>query len=100
MVFVREKKKTAPLKGCEKRVILVKNPKSAVFEEAYFILRRDGEEVSEEDIVSETERLLAEGEKSEKGRLTFGIDELLFFAAGLFLALLVSAALFLITSLC
>ncbi len=76
------------IKGCQKRVIQIKSPKSEIFEEAYFILKdTEKDEPAEFDIVREAERLLAESEQQGKRRrFSFGWDEVLFFGAGIFLA--------------
>lgn len=85
------------MKGCKKRVIQIKSPKSDIFEEAYFILRPEKEDNGEEDIVLEAERILAESEEG-KGhrRFSFGLDEVLFFGAGMLLSMLFFLALWLI----
>ena len=47
------------IKGCEKRVIQIKSPKSDIFEEAYLILKDCEKEAPTCDIVREAERLLS-----------------------------------------
>ncbi len=50
------------LKGCKKNVIYIKNTGSAMFDEAYFIVsdRAQGEKRSENDIVREARRIIAD----------------------------------------
>ena len=74
------------IKGCEKRVIQIKSPKSDIFEEAYFILKDVDSEVPTCDIVREAERLISESEAGSRHRFAFGWDEIAFFLAGVFLA--------------
>ncbi len=59
------------IKGCEKRIIHVKNTNSPYFEEAYFILKSDSAcEASEGDMIKAAERIAAEAafQKNEKRR--------------------------------
>ena len=74
------------IKGCEKRVIHVKSPKSDIFEEAYFILKDADYDPPTCDIVSEAERLLSECEEGAGRRFSFGWGEVGFFGAGVVLA--------------
>ena len=55
------------MRGYQKRVIYMKNPGSAVFEEAYFVLR-DGEETAGGtfDIIEEANRIIKENTDEEK----------------------------------
>ena len=48
------------LKGCQKKILQIKNPRSEWFEEAYFILKPSAKDVVEDDIVREAERVLKE----------------------------------------
>ena len=84
------------IKGCEKRVIQIKSPKSDLFEEAYFILKDADCEAPTCDIVSEAERLLQESEAGAKHRFLFGWDEVFFFLAGILLTSLFFGVLWLL----
>ena len=84
------------IKGCEKRVIQIKSPKSDIFEEAYFILKDVDSEVPTCDIVREAERLISESEARSRHRFAFGWDEIGFFLAGVFLAAFFFAVLWLL----
>jgi len=84
------------IKGCEKRVIQIKSPKSDIFEEAYLILKDSDYEPPTCDIVREAERLLSESEEGAKHRFAFGWDEVCFFLAGVFLAALFFGVLWLL----
>lgn len=76
------------IKGCEKRVIHIKSPKSDVFEEAYFILKDADYDPPTCDIVREAERLLSESEEGARHRFSFGKGEMFFFFAGVLLTIL------------
>ncbi len=65
------------IKGCRRKVVMVKSPNSEIFEEAYFILKEENEDGhSEYDIVKEADRLLSEcrekGREKEKKKISFG----------------------------
>ena len=48
------------MKGCQKKVIFIKNTESRIFDEAYFIISRESEKsyLSEENLVSEANRII------------------------------------------
>lgn len=49
------------LKGCQKNVIILRGTDSEIFEEAFFILKRDAEidgNLRENDMISEAKRIL------------------------------------------
>ncbi|NLK38978.1 MAG: hypothetical protein GX303_01845 [Clostridiales bacterium] len=49
------------LKGCQRKIILLRNTGSNIFEEAYFVLKADAEarqDLSESDMVSEARRIV------------------------------------------
>jgi hypothetical protein len=51
------------MKGCQKRIIVMKNTGSNIFEEAYFILKDNAvrtQAISEHDMVGEAARIIAE----------------------------------------
>ncbi|MDD6095097.1 MAG: hypothetical protein PUC29_05085 [Clostridia bacterium] len=56
------------IKGCQKKIIHITNPKSPYFEEAYFVLKRGGDlgGVSEADMVKEALRIADEAVRSVK----------------------------------
>ena len=84
------------IKGCEKRVIQIKSPKSDIFEEAYFILKDSDYDTPSCDIVREAERLLSESEAGARRRFAFSWGEVGFFLAGVFLAALFFGVLWLL----
>lgn len=51
------------IKGCQKKMVIVKNISSDIFDEAYFILKDDGkfEGIKNDDMVSEANRIVASG---------------------------------------
>lgn len=65
------------MKGYQKKVIFLKNTGSNLFDEAYFVMSRDGENSSlgEEDMVSEANRIIDESlgiKRGEKKGISFG----------------------------
>ena len=55
------------LKGCNKRVVYMKNTDSDMFEEAYFIVRaKHTPHSSERDMVAEAERIIRESATEKK----------------------------------
>lgn len=83
------------IKGCEKRVVWLRNTESELFEQAYFILSDAAYEKkkTEGDVVSEAKRIIAQTpitgwweeppEKNEKRRHSTVSAKLVFFALGL-----------------
>ena len=61
------------MRGYQKRVIFLKNTGSALFEEAYFVMRREEktERRSEADMVAEADRIIEEN-FGKKKRIKFG----------------------------
>ncbi len=63
-------------KGCEKRMIMLKNTGSELFEEAYFILNsKKSKQASTSDMIKEANRIVAENsflpKMEERGRSPF-----------------------------
>lgn len=80
------------LKGCEKRILQIKSPKSELFEEAYLILKPQSTEVSEVDMVKEAERLLKEiSVKKRRLPRSFSFEDVLIFLAGVLLSAVILA---------
>lgn len=48
------------IKGCERRIIYIRDTGSAVFKEAYFVLRDGAPSVPEQSMVAEAERIIRE----------------------------------------
>ena len=75
------------IKGAQKKMIVVKTAESAVFEEAYFVLRRDSI-AEEEDMVREASRIIeSHGMKKRRRdgiKLSGIIISLAAFLAGIF----------------
>ena len=68
------------MRGFQKRVVFLKNPDSALFDEAYFVLRENGGiEASGQDMVREALHILeregGKGPQKEKGRMGGGARE-------------------------
>ena len=49
-----------PLKGCQGKIIRLKNPGGRLFEEALFVLREDARPAPEGDMLAEANRILDE----------------------------------------
>lgn len=50
------------IKGCQKKMVIVKNISSDIFDEAYFILKDDGkyDSVKNDDMISEANRIVSQ----------------------------------------
>ena len=62
------------MRGYQKRVVYLKNPGSAIFEEAYFIIKESHEADDEKTIIDEANRIIEEnsgGERKKKTRKIF-----------------------------
>ena len=63
------------MKGCQKKVIFIKNTGSKIFDEAYFIISREFEDSSEceENMVSEANRIIERsiGDGEQRLKKTF-----------------------------
>ena len=78
------------MRGCERKIIMLKGTDSEIFDEAYFLIRRDFKKESGGEIVREAERLvnvnttraMAKG-KSKRDAVAFAMGALCGFAAGL-----------------
>ena len=46
------------MRGCERKIILLKGTESQMFDEAYFLVRRDFESRRSEEIMKEAERII------------------------------------------
>ncbi len=68
------------MRGCERKIILLKGTESQMFDEAYFLVRRDFENRAREEFVREAERII------DRNTTRFRSGEkwwrLAFFAAG------------------
>ena len=76
------------IKGCQKRIIKIKDTKSHIFEEAYFILKNGASDtVSQKDIIYEATSIINKYSVSGASpkRAKKGIKHLLYFLAGIFM---------------
>ena len=90
VVFVKREGMT--LKGCQKKILQIKNPKSEWFEEAYFILKPSAKDVVEDDIVREAERVLKETSTgSKEKRRMFSWEDGLVFLLGITVTVVILA---------
>ena len=86
------KRERTVLKGCERRILQIKSPKSELFEEAYFVLKPQTNEVSDADMVKEAERLLKNMTvKKRRFPTVFSLDDLWIFLAGVLLSVVILA---------
>ena len=86
------KRERTVVKGCERRIRMVKDLKSELFAEAYFILKRENREATESEMVSEAERLLKElSYKKRPFAKGFTLDDRLVFLSGVLLAVVILA---------
>ena len=62
------------VRGCQKKIIYLKNTQSNIFEEAYFVIKDDlsCEKTEEYDMVKEANRILAENFEFEEKSTFFG----------------------------
>ena len=62
------------IKGAQKRMIVVKTGDSAVFEEAYFVMRSDemAEGKTDKDMISEADRIISENFENKRFRIGKG----------------------------
>lgn len=56
------------MKGCQREMIMLRTNESALFESAYFVLRRERESAREQDMLAEATRLIGGGEMQPKRR--------------------------------
>jgi hypothetical protein len=82
------------MRGYQKKVIYVKNPGSAVFEEAYFVLSEKEMGKGDVDIIGEANRIIEEN--TERGEKRISVRSILkngaLFAAGFFSAVIIILA--------
>ncbi len=84
------------LKGYQKRVVILKDTGSKMFEQAQFVLKEEYCDCSDFDIVSEATRLVNDGGmKIEKPRSKRKASEILPFSLGILLGALLSMVLYL-----
>ena len=80
------------MRGCERRVIMLKGTSSEIFDEAYFLLRRDFKNSEDETkIVDEAHRIVALNTTKQRKKAKIKKEILLFcfgFAAGIALSLI------------
>ena len=86
------------VKGCQRRVLHLKNTESGLFEEAFFLLRDPGgTEVSHGDMVREANRILLGAD--DRGADSKKAGKSVFFWLGLLAGLTLAAAILLLVSL-
>ncbi len=73
------------MRGCERRVIMLKGTSSEIFDEAYFLLRRDFKNAENDTkIVDEAHRIVALNTTKRRRKKTVK-RELIFFLSGVLL---------------
>ena len=84
------------LKGYQKRIVILKDTGSKMFEQAQFVLKEEYCNCSEFDIVSEATRLVNDGTvKIKKPKVKKRVSEILPFSLGILLGALISIVLYL-----
>ena len=87
------------VRGCEKKVVFLKNTGSEYFEEAYFVLCDSHESVGGGDVVAEANRIIREmegGDKNRGKRKLFSFGNIASFSFGFIISALFSALIVLI----
>ena len=83
------------MRGCQKSVIYLKNTGSELFDEAYFVVSREGESlgVGESDMIYEANRIIDESLNEESvGRQSLVLRRILGFALPFLLGAVISTA--------
>ena len=81
------------LKGCQKKIIFLKDTESNLFEEAYFVIKPEFQNKSEEDIIAEATKIANGGfvekklSKRNRGALGFFLFSLGVFVGSIIFAL-------------
>lgn len=81
------------IKGCQKKIIQIKDTKSPVFEEAYFVLKNGvTDAISEKDIISEAMSVINRYSKSDISphRIKKGIKKPVYFFVGIAIGVILS----------
>ena len=68
------------LRGCQKQMIVLQTTESPMFETAFFVLRREKEQVGHEDMITEANRIIGNGVAAR--RRARGFSRLLSFLLG------------------
>lgn len=92
--FVR-KRSEETLRGCQRKIILLKGTDSQIFDEAYFLLRRGAETFGNAEIIREAERIVNRNTTRRRRRVTRrdGIAFVLGIACGIACGLLIGIVL-------
>ena len=93
--ILSQTKGVTAMKGCQKKVIFIKNTGNKNFDEAYFIISHEGESerVEEESLVSEANKIIEESldgpeDKERRGRMGRLLDFAVPFLCGALLCAL------------
>ena len=82
------------MRGCQRKVIHIKKTGSYLFDEAYFVLSREGEDlhIGEDDMVTEANRIINDERyrRLKNSTLSRYKKEIISMAGGIFLGALVS----------
>ena len=78
------------MRGCERKIIMLKGTNSEIFDEAYFLIRRDFKEEKGAEIVREAQRIVDMNttrrrarSKRKSERIAFAVGVFVGFAVGL-----------------
>lgn len=83
------------MRGCERKIIMLKGTDSEIFDEAYFLLRRDFKNTEGDEIVREAHRIV-ESNTIRKRKIIAGRKEKIFFAVGAVIGAVLSALLYIL----
>ena len=83
------------MRGCERKIIMLKGTDSEIFDEAYFLLRRDLKNTEGDEIVREAHRIVASNTTRKRKRVA-GAGEKIFFAVGMAVGIAVTVLLYII----
>lgn len=80
------------MRGCERKIILLKGTESQMFDEAYFLVRRGFEKRGSDEIVREAERIIDRNTTRKRQRIEK--KSIIFFFAGVICGILLGLLFF------
>lgn len=83
------------MRGCERKIIMLKGTDSEIFDEAYFLLRRDFKNTEGDEIVREAHRIVESNTIRKRKRIA-NPKEKIFFAVGAVIGAVLSALLYIL----
>lgn len=74
------------MRGCQRKIILLKGTDSQIFDEAYFLLRRGAETCKQEEIVREAQRIVDRNTTRRRTK-RIRVRDTVFFTVGMLLGI-------------